>query len=334
MKRRVFTTDRVVAIDEFAKDEVFLMAHVIFTQRQATNIIKEWIALQRKIKRKLLTRNIPLDPRLEGDKLPEIHAKWLTQSQEYYHWKGAPNKEYWKEHLKWLLEATQIIDRAELTVTGLVYYDFIKMINEEMSTLEYYTNPAKRNEIGSNLFDKQLSFLKNPYPKSLSLTLASLERIFHHLKLSYEVLCDDYDQCKGFSTLTIYNDMKKAGITTYGVRPEFLSSEEVQLIQIVDVCAYTWGQHIWLEARRKSNADFEPTYKVKRIILAYQKNIRLCVRRGDRLPKYRSGPVVAMANMIHLGLIKDYFKDAPAMREQIALEYAHNRLVVERSRYK
>ncbi|WP_157464959.1 hypothetical protein [Deinococcus apachensis] len=307
------SVDRIVVIDEFEKDELFVMGHLVFTPRQAEMAVRRWTKLQQEIKGRLLQRGLPLDPRLEGDRLPEIHAEWLVQSGKYYRWPGAKNKDYWREHLDWLAEAMRIVRHVGPTVHYGHHVNYKEREIERLKKSGLWDDRETIEACGYKAYNELISILCNPYAKGLSLTLASMERMFSHRGLSYEVICDNYDYCKGFSTLEVFEELKNKGVAQSAFAPKFLSSEDEQLIQMTDVVTYAGGQVAWLNLKRQQDARFMPNIKVDRVTQDHQKYVLALDGESSSSPPPRGSEVDALSRPIYLDIVSSFVKHAPEL---------------------
>lgn len=78
-----------------------------------------------------------------------------------------------------------------------------------------------------------------------------------------KVICDNYDQCKGFSTLDFYGLVRENGHFNNLSAPQFLDSNDEILIQVADVVAYFTGQKIYQIHCDKNNVEYKKDFKAK-----------------------------------------------------------------------
>lgn len=293
------------------------MGHLIFSQNQAETAVKKWGKLQAEIKQVLLERGKGKHPKLVGNQLPEIHAERLVQSGEYYRWDNAPTKDYWRQHLVWLDEALKIIRHAQ---PEIFYGNMIGYRRREIErwNVRFGRDNQLIEEIGIAAHNSLYSILTNPYAKGITMTLAAMERRFAAKSQTYEVICDDYDHCKGITTLSIFDEMHKKGITSSGVVPRFLSSADESLIQMADVVSYAGGQVIWVNLQRELQPDFMPNQKIAQVIKSHQKYIRALDRENTEAQAPRGEHIDALSLPIYMDLVLDYVGGPPSLRQVLA----------------
>lgn len=309
--------DRLVVIDEFEKDEIFCFGHLVLNPRQADMAVRRWTKLQIEIKARLLARGGPIHPKLSGDQLPEIHAEWLVQSGKYYRWPEAKNKDYWREHLDWLQESMRIIRHAAPAIHYGSKIDHRKDMIEKLKQANIYRNETLISEIGTSTYEKYISIMCNPHVDSLCITLATLERMFFSQGLSYEVICDNYDQCKGFSMLKVFQELHTHKITASAVVPQFLSSEEEQLIQMADVATYAGGQIIWANRRLTTDPKFRLTEKIERVIKDHQKFLFPLDGEYGTSPPPRGKQIDALSRPIFYDMMLNYVGGPEDLRKEL-----------------
>lgn len=238
--------DYVLSVDEFERDEVFCIAYVLLNKSQADSITKKWTKLQKKIKSEIISRGgkSSQDIRLSGEKLPEIHAERLTQSGDYYRWREADKhqKDYWMIHFDWLEEALKIIRHASPQIFVSGFFNFREEIEDKLKHVEILVRDEIKSTHKRKMYTEFLNSVKNPYGIVFCGSIFEMDSYFFENNKKAKVICDNYDQCKGFSSLEYYDVLRKNGHFNNLSAPEFLDSEDEALIQVADVVAYVMGQ--------------------------------------------------------------------------------------------
>lgn len=308
------TAQRTVAIDEFEKDDVFALGHIILTPKQYEMAVKRWTKLQEEIKKNLLKRGGKAARVLAGDTLPEIHAEWLVQSQKYYRWGNAPHKDYWHEHLDWLEEAMKIIRHVgpEIHYGRLINYK-----NQQTAGLKA-AGAYETGFVGAEYqaeFEHVLAASTSPYVRAMSLSIAMLEMKFRASGHSYDIICDDYDYCKGFVALEVFEKLIGHGLVQAGSIPTFLSSEDEQVIQMADVATYAGSQVAWLQRRKNESASFQANSKVIRVIRDYRKYLLPLTGSSRGITPVVDQQVNDLAIPIYVDMIRFYGQKIPELVE-------------------
>ncbi|MDV6376451.1 DUF3800 domain-containing protein [Deinococcus arenicola] len=295
--------DRLVAIDEFEKDDLFVLGHLVFSKKQAEMAVKKWRKLQTEIKEALLRREAYVHPKLEGDQLPEIHAEWLVQSGKYYRWQKSADQTYWRQHFIWLEEAMRIIRHCSPTTHYGFKYNHREREKARLKKSEIYENTDFIADFGNSAHDNLVSVLLNPYPISFCSSLVGLQKMFQERNQTFEIICDNRDECKGFSSLTVYEELQRHKLIASAVAPQFLSSEEEPLIQMADVVSYAAGQYIWLLRKREENPNFVPNEKVTRVIQGFKRYLAPLDGEGRPWRPHRGAEVDALSTPIFLEIV-------------------------------
>ncbi len=311
------TAQRVVAIDEFEKGEVFVMSHLLMTPKQAAMAAKRWEKLQREIKDRLVKRGGKAAEKLQGDTLPEIHAEWLIQSQKYYRWQGSPINDYWREHLEWLTEAMRIIRHAGPVIFYGAHINYAQKETERLKAEGLWEDQGTIDHFGREAYEDVIRFLLNPYARGLALSIAALEHHFRRTGSTYEIICDDYDYCKGFATLEVFSKLAEHQLVQAGSAPVFLSSEEQQLIQMADVAAYGGGQVQWLRHRRRKDPAFTTNERIHRVVRDHQKYLLPLDGEGGSSPAPRGRDVDVLVSPIYLDMARHHCRRSPELTAQL-----------------
>lgn len=257
----------IVSIDEFERGDVFLLGHLLISEQQANVLERKWLELQRKIKKSLISRNSKAsrDIRLSDNLLPEIHAEWLCQSSEYYRWKDASNKEYWKEHFEWLEDALRIIKHVSPQILFSFQIGYRAVAESKISNLRkniatLFPDLDRRESLEvEDLF----SMMRIPYGQGFAVSVLEIDAYLREQKKSAKLICDNYDQCRGFSQLEIYNLIREHNFMNHLTTPAFLSSEDEVFIQAIDICCYVQGQKMYINHMESIGKPLKADFKVK-----------------------------------------------------------------------
>ena len=243
--------DVYIYLDEFERDDVFVLSAAFVPADRASQLLADWDALRLEIKQSLL-RDYPRaaqHPRLQGNQLPEIHAVDLFQSKGYYrkYKHGTKNDDaYWLQHYQWLEKALKIIQKHDIrfvpSPTPHMFADqrakdLLKLIDQiDNATLSKTRYTYARSKIES--------LAKSNYLYALPALLITMENWLRELDQLGEVICDDHEMSKGFSVSKSIGWLRQDGHYNHITTPRFASGLDETLLQVCDVLCYVAGRHI------------------------------------------------------------------------------------------
>ncbi len=255
--------DVYIYLDEFERDDVFVLSAAFVPADRASQLLADWDALRLKIK-KVLLRDYPRaaqHSKLQGNQLPEIHAVDLFQSKGYYrkYKHGTKNDDaYWLQHYEWLEEALKIIQKHDINFVPLpLPHMFAKQRAKDLLALiDFIDSETLPGAKYTYTRSKIESLANKDYLYILPALLITIENWLRELDQIGEVICDDHEMSKGFSVSKSIDWLRQNGHYNHTTAPRFASGLDETLLQVCDVLCYVSGRRI--HAKRTNITLREP----------------------------------------------------------------------------
>lgn len=248
--------DVYIYLDEFERGTTFVLSALFVPVDIASQLTADWDALRKEIKQFLLANypDAPNHPFLHGNLLPEVHTVDLFQSKGYYrkYRRGQENRDdrYWLQHYAWIEQGLELISKYDLRFVPFVIHkdqyigvsqSVTSTINKIFDQIDEWPFPTGRPK---PLYSrtKALRLASNKYLLTLSQVLNLSEAYLKSQNLFGEIICDDHEMSKGFSTTRVIDWLRQNGTYTALEKPRFASGLDESLLQACDVLCYVAGQ--------------------------------------------------------------------------------------------
>lgn len=248
----------IFGIDEYIRDDFFLIGGAVATEKQLRALDRKWTALRVEIKRDLLKAKPKLADHklLRGDQLPEIHAADLFQSGSYYRLNEKIFPEYWLRQYEWLERAAQIIKHYEIQfIHHLNPRDWdLNLKNADQFILDF---DEHFGPFDSKSLDEIKARATHPYIRTFVGLIAMVDGYLNQRGGTAEIFCDEYDAFTDFSILDCYDQLRQLGHFNIPSNPGFYPSHTTTIIQVADVSCYLLGKSIFQAYERNKNPSHE-----------------------------------------------------------------------------
>ena len=288
--------DYIVAIDESQKGNTFCVVAALIPTANLNALAENYNALRRRVKTHLL-ENYPGSAEhedLQGERLPEIHAFDLINSESYYRKRDSEDGDrYYLKHYEWLEEALNIAkDHGVLLLESTSEFPYPKdkdtcqKISGKFQEYEMeYQKRGRRSAIQHKEIKKlcQDAFLIN-----LSNLLFHIESLMSENGLTMKVLIDDPKGSKLKQPLKVVDSFKwlfGIGDILQVVTPEFEESKKEVVLQVADNFCYMIGNAFYAELNGVRHNDDSP----KQRLVSLTENIVAPLRRDNNKERFQHG---------------------------------------------
>lgn len=247
------SSDVVVYLDEFRRGPVFALVGTIIPVDIASRVLSQWDALRMGIKKVLVADYYfaKHNPDLKGHRLPEIHAVDLFQSVGYYRKyprsTSNANDEYWLQHYEWMESGLSILKQNNVR--------FVAWHIDDIAGLDPVSNGRESlsEQLGSHIHSPRIrakldALERHPYVMALPQLLERMNAYFEQSGETASVVCDNFEECKGFAVLEAYDWLRANMGFNQLDKPRFASGLDETFLQTADLVGYVHGQQIHAEA--------------------------------------------------------------------------------------